>query len=313
MSQWTKLEESLPRVVRRHSDEGKGVVEYVPPPWADFDTNEVLDKNAECYSLEIISHGTLLENVKLFDKPYYVLGSLDDCQLVYKNPLVSRRHLVFQLNRHGGLMLFDLKSTHGTTVNHMQIKPETYYLLRAGDQVRVGKRGSTSRTYIVCGPEHVLSQEETEELPKRKKVAKDSTKEDERIIMEAVKKATAADYYDTSLGFDEYDSYFDSGEKTDDKGAKRKQKTHTSTSLKVDLNRLYQEEVEALNRWYAVLASAIDADIISSSQKMSKTDKQLKNIQLKGFNEDKLKLQNQLDNIRSEIERHKRLLRLTRS
>lgn len=314
MPAWRELEQSLPRVVKQHSTSGKGLVDYIPPPWADFDPKEVLDTNSHGFSVDIISNGTLLENVQLGSKAYYALGSMDECELVYKNPLVSRKHLILQLNRHGGLLLFDLNSTHGTTVNHKRVEPETYYLLKDGDQIRIGQRGTTSRTYVVCGPpETERGDDGTEETARPKKIAKKSPKTDEQEIMDAVKRATAADYYDTNLYFDEWGSYFDRDQEKAVKRNKPKQKTHTSESIKGDLRRLYQEEVDALNRWYKVLASAINDGLIEGSQKMSKTDSQLKKIQLKGFNEDRNKIQTQIDKIRSDIERYNKLLRLTRA
>ncbi|GIX60841.1 FHA domain containing protein, putative [Babesia caballi] len=315
MEEWARLELALPRVVRRLGAEGRGVPSYLPPPWADFDPREVLGKDAEAYSVDVISNGTLLENVQLGKAAHCVLGSMDECELVYKNPLVSRRHLVLQLNRYGRLLLFDLGSTHGTTVNHRRVEPEKYHMLAVGDQIRIGQRGSTSRTYVVCGPEEVepACDDSTASGIRPRKVAKSLAERDEQEIMDKVKRATAADYYDTSLDFDELDDYYDRERVKELAVNKRKQKTHTAASLRGDLARLYREEVGVINRWHEILREARDAGLICEQQEVSKCDTPIKSIQRKGFDEDRAKLQEQVDRIRAEIDRYRKLLRLTRS
>ncbi|GBE59145.1 FHA domain containing protein, putative [Babesia ovata] len=314
MHEWEQLELTLPTAVRRGPEEGKGLVDYVPPPWAKFDPNEVLGKEAHALSVDVISRGTLLENVELGNSAHCVLGSMDECQLVYKNPLVSRRHLVLQLNRYGKLLLYDLGSTHGTTLNHVRIEPYKYYVLKVGDQIRIGQRGSTSRTYVICGPEETpTNQDDAKPATKPKKIAKSWAAKDEEEIMSKVKKATAADYYDTNLYFDEWDEYFDRDQVKQETEAKRKRKTHTAASLKADLMRLYQEEVDILNRWYSIVKQADDEGIIDAPDHSTKSVSLVKNIQRKGLDDDRTKLQEQIDGIRAEIDRYRKLLKLTRA
>ncbi|CDR97086.1 FHA domain containing protein, putative [Babesia bigemina] len=314
MHKWSQLELALPTASRRGSEEGRGLADYVPPPWASFDPQEVLGKDAHALSVDVISRGTLLENVELGRSAHCVLGSMDECQLVYKNPLVSRRHLVLQLNRYGRLLLYDLGSTHGTTLNHVRIEPCRYYLLKVGDQIRIGERGSTSRTYVVCGPEEApAAQEDATPAPKPKKIAKSWAAKDEQEIMSKVKNATAADYYDTNLYFDEWDDYFDRDQVKQESESKRKRKTHTAASLKADLSRLYQEEVDLLNRWYTIVKQAEDEGIIGASGDPAKPVSLVKNIQRKGLDGDRAKLQEQIDAVRADIDRSRKLLKLTRA
>ncbi|ORM40061.1 Kanadaptin [Babesia sp. Xinjiang] len=314
MRDWEELELELPRVVRKHAVEGRGIVDYHPPLWADFNPKDVLGKDVYRYSVDIISNGTFLENVKLGSKSYCILGSMDDCDFVYKNPLVSRKHLVLQLNRHGSLLLYDLCSTHGTTLNHVRIEPDKYYMLKVGDQIRIGLRGSTSRTYVVCGPEESdpLQEDVTSDM-KPKKKAKTLAEKDEQEIMAKVKNATAADYYDTHLYFDEWDDYFDRDQVKQESSAKRKQKTHTAASLKADLAKLCQEEIDILNRWYDIIKQAKEEGLIREGDVEIKAETLVKKIQKKGLNEDRAKLQDEVNRIREDIEYHKRLLRLTRT
>ncbi|GFE53110.1 FHA domain containing protein [Babesia ovis] len=312
MAEWTQLELSLPTVIKRHVEGSRGVIDYVPPPWADFNPQEVLGKDA--YSIDIISNGTLLENRKLGNKAYCILGSMDDCDLVYKNQLVSRKHLVIQLNRYGSLLLYDLGSTHGTTLNHVRIEPNKYYILNTGDQIRIGRRGTTSRTYIICGPEDAdQPQEEATAESKPKKKAKTLAEKDDQEIMDKVKKATAADYYDTNLYFDEWDDYFDREQTKEENRTKRKQKTHTAASLRVDLKRLCQEEVDTLNRWYDILKQAKEEGLVQEDGAKTKPDTLVKKIQRKGLSEDRTKFQEKINQIREDIDYHKKLLRLTRT
>jgi pSer/pThr/pTyr-binding forkhead associated (FHA) protein len=65
----------------------------------------------------------------------FVVGREDDCQLVLKNTLVSRRHARFYVSP-GGLIVEDLGSLNGVFVNQRRIEEPT--LLAHGDVVGIG-------------------------------------------------------------------------------------------------------------------------------------------------------------------------------
>ncbi|EDO08047.1 FHA domain containing protein [Babesia bovis T2Bo] len=289
-----------------------GNTEYTPPPWANFNTAEVLTQD-NIYSLEIISRGKIIATEHLKDKRYYVLGSLDTCDLVYTNPLVSRRHLVLQYNRHGHLLLYDLKSTHGTTLNHEKIEPDKYYKLKNGDQVRIGTKGTTSRTYIVCGPDDPECTQQNEPELKKRKSVKDKLVKDEQELMDKVSKATAAEYYDTNLYFDEYDEYFDRDPVNNKRQKKEKQKVHTAASLQHDIQELYQAEIDTLNRWYDILKQSKEEGFEYTGDTPTKTDTLMHTLQLKSLESDRIKYQKQLDTIQQDIEHLQKLLKLTQT
>ena len=50
---------------------------------------------------------------------------------------VSRLHAVIQLTTHG-IILIDLSSTNGTTLNNNRLPPDQPYLLQNGDEIRFG-------------------------------------------------------------------------------------------------------------------------------------------------------------------------------
>ncbi len=68
-------------------------------------------------------------------KPIINVGRRSSCDIVLRDPMVSRDHL--QLRVEGGkYILFDLGSTAGTYVNNKQVKMTA---LKPGDVIRIGK------------------------------------------------------------------------------------------------------------------------------------------------------------------------------
>ena len=106
----------------------------------------------DLYSLEVLKNGCIISNVDLTSKPFHVFGRLPNCDVSLEHPSVSRYHAVIQYktsdssNSEKGFYIYDLGSTHGTTVNKSRIEPKRYYRLRVG---YVFKFGGSSRLFIL--------------------------------------------------------------------------------------------------------------------------------------------------------------------
>ena len=106
----------------------------------------------DLYSLEVLKNGCIISNIDLTSKPFLVFGRLPNCDVSLEHPSVSRYHAVIQYktsdssNSEKGFYIYDLGSTHGTTVNKSRIEPKRYYRLRVG---YVFKFGGSSRLFIL--------------------------------------------------------------------------------------------------------------------------------------------------------------------
>ena len=106
----------------------------------------------DLYSLEVLKNGCIISNIDLTSKPFHVFGRLPSCDISLEHPSVSRYHAVIQYkqsdssNSERGFYIYDLGSTHGTTVNKSPLEPKRYYRLRVG---YVFKLGGSSRLFIL--------------------------------------------------------------------------------------------------------------------------------------------------------------------
>ena len=104
------------------------------------------------YSFEIIKNGSVIDNYDLTKKSFHVIGRLPSCDHAMEHPSLSRYHAVLQYcavdnDRHTvGWYLYDLDSTHGTTVNKYKVKPRVYQHVKVG---HVLKFGGSSRMFIL--------------------------------------------------------------------------------------------------------------------------------------------------------------------
>ncbi|XP_952253.1 uncharacterized protein TA13320 [Theileria annulata] len=308
---WKLLETELPISIHKKGNDFKSNLVYKPPGWSCISPDpKILE-----FSIQIISNGVILETVKLGSKSHYILGSLDDCDFVYKNPQVSRKHFVLHYTRSNSLVIYDLNSTTGTTVNHKQLLPEKYYLLSLGDQIRIGKPGLSTRSYIITGHsifsevEDVL-QEKLESMRKKKKSDVDKVKIMKKIEKELEKelKITKVEesYYDTSLFLDEYDEYLDENPERH----KRKQTVMKKSDILLAILKLQKSEIQILNNWYTVLKDATPDNYQLSKESASKIDFELEKVKKKQLKEDKLNFQRDLDRIRGELDHNFKLLRV---
>jgi len=133
------------------------------PPWGGVVSQDLKLP----YSMTILKDGTVKDTVDLTKKSRFVFGRNDDCDVRVEHPSCSRYHAVLQYCvvekdlRKKGFYLYDMGSTHGTYLNKVKIKPQSYNRVRVGYQLKFG--GST-RLYIVEGPEE--DQEEETDIDK---------------------------------------------------------------------------------------------------------------------------------------------------
>ena len=75
-----------------------------------------------------------MDHIDICNQPLYFVGTFwrtigyvgrnaDVCDIVPEHPSLSRIHAVIQLGKGGRIEIMDFKSTHGTFVNGVQIKP----------------------------------------------------------------------------------------------------------------------------------------------------------------------------------------------
>ena len=68
----------------------------------------------------------------------FLIGRHDKCQLRPKSESVSRQHCVIALHK-GRVLIQDLKSRNGTSVNGVQLQPMKPKSLKPGDALKIGK------------------------------------------------------------------------------------------------------------------------------------------------------------------------------
>ena len=60
--------------------------------------------------------------------------------------MVANYTFIPEADKPGGVFLYELGSSYGTTVNKVKIKPHTYYMMKTGYVI---KFGASTRLYIV--------------------------------------------------------------------------------------------------------------------------------------------------------------------
>ncbi|GCB72240.1 hypothetical protein scyTo_0006213 [Scyliorhinus torazame] len=146
---------SLPRkprfsAIRLPSDKYKpcSPLPYVEPPWGGLAESP--------YSFEILKNGSIVSDIGLNSKSFFVIGRLPNCDVPLEHPSISRYHAIVQHRRVAdgesgtGFYIYDLDSTHGTMVNKQKVQPKSYQRLKVGHVIKFG--GST-RLLVLQGPE----------------------------------------------------------------------------------------------------------------------------------------------------------------
>lgn len=67
----------------------------------------------------------------------FLIGRSDDCHLRPKSDSISRRHCAI-LHKDGKILLVDLKSRNGTSVNDKPLDPAKAKILKDGDKIKIG-------------------------------------------------------------------------------------------------------------------------------------------------------------------------------
>lgn len=117
---------------------------YKEPSWSGIPE--------DLFTLEVLKNGCIISNIDLTSKPFHVFGRLPNCDVSLEHPSVSRYHAVIQYktsdtsNSEKGFYIYDLGSTHGTTVNKSRLEAKRYYRLRVG---YVFKFGGSSRLFVL--------------------------------------------------------------------------------------------------------------------------------------------------------------------
>ncbi|XP_041971042.1 kanadaptin [Aricia agestis] len=148
------------------------------------------------YGLEVLKSGIIMERIDLTKKPYYVFGRQPNSDVVMAHPTISRHHAVLQYKAFSeegevpsGWYIFDLGSTHGTFLNRDRIKERQYTRVRVGHQI---KFGTSTRTYIVLGPDFDCEGESELTVTEIKKRASEMKLERDRLIKEAIEQREKA-------------------------------------------------------------------------------------------------------------------------
>jgi hypothetical protein len=125
---------------------------YTPPPWSA--------PPSSTFTLEAIKDGLVVEALDVSARPYYVIGRHPStADLVVAHPSVSRQHAVLQFRDTGEAFLFDLGSTHGTTINKQAVPARTYVAVRVGAMIRLGQ---SSRTLCLMGDANPAHESDTD-------------------------------------------------------------------------------------------------------------------------------------------------------
>ncbi|XP_073010400.1 uncharacterized protein [Typha latifolia] len=127
------------------SQSGKFPVPYSIPPWSEVPSYP--------FFFEVLKDGSIIEQLDVSNKGCYMFGRVDLCDFILEHPTISRYHAVLQFKRDGGVFLYDLGSTHGTSVNKNQVKKKVYTEIHVGDVIRFGL---SSRLYIFQGPSELM-------------------------------------------------------------------------------------------------------------------------------------------------------------
>ncbi|KAL6553077.1 hypothetical protein OROGR_006919 [Orobanche gracilis] len=123
-------------------------VPYTIPPWSGPPDHQ--------FFIEVLKDGAIVDQYDVNKKGAYMFGRVDLCDFVLDHPTISRFHAVLQFKSNGGAYLYDLGSTHGTSINKSQVKKRVYMDLHVGDVIRFGQ---SSRLYIFQGPSDLMPPE----------------------------------------------------------------------------------------------------------------------------------------------------------
>ncbi|CAH0404494.1 unnamed protein product [Chilo suppressalis] len=161
-------------------------IPYKEPKWSG------ICPDGANYGLEVLKSGMIVENIDLTKKSFYVFGRLANCDVVMAHPTISRYHCILQYKAFAeegeppcGWYLHDMGSTHGTFLNKERLKSNHYTRVRVGHQI---KFGSSSRTYIMLGPDFDCEGESELSVTEIKQRALNMKLDRQRLIAEDIER-----------------------------------------------------------------------------------------------------------------------------
>jgi hypothetical protein len=119
--------------------QSQAAVPYKEPSWGAI--------CEEKFAFEVIKNGSVVDNIDLTKKSFYVIGRLPSCDVPMEHPSLSRHHAVLQYScgkseqYPKGWYLFDLDSTHGTWINKNKVPPQKFHRIHVDYVLKFG--GST--------------------------------------------------------------------------------------------------------------------------------------------------------------------------
>ena len=135
---------------------------YTVPHWSSDPPKD------QAFSLSVIKHGVIIDEVDLTGKAYIIFGRLPNCDVQLEHPSISRYHAVLQyrpaskekgevesenhtsvfstIPQEPGYYVYDLGSTHGTYLNKRRLDQRCYFRVRIGQMM---KFGGSSRLFLL--------------------------------------------------------------------------------------------------------------------------------------------------------------------
>ncbi|CAE6205960.1 unnamed protein product [Arabidopsis arenosa] len=165
-------------------------VPYTIPEWSGPPSHQ--------FQLEVLKEGAIVDTLDVYKKGAYLFGRDGICDFALEHPSISRFHAVIQYKRSGAAYIFDLGSTHGTTVNKNKVDKKVFVDLHVGDVIRFG--GST-RLYIFQGPSDLMPPEKDLQLIREAKMRMEMS-EREASLRRARQQASMADGVSWGMGED---------------------------------------------------------------------------------------------------------------
>lgn len=153
------------------------------------------------FFLEVLKDGAIFEKLDVSKKGAYMFGRIDLCDFVLEHPTISRFHAVLQFRNDGDVFLYDLGSTHGSSINKSQIKKRMYTKIHVGDVIRFGQ---SSRLYIFQGPSELMPPEKDMQKLRDAKIRQNMV-DREASLLRAKTQAALAEGISWGMGEDAID------------------------------------------------------------------------------------------------------------
>ncbi|GMI69027.1 hypothetical protein like AT5G38840 [Hibiscus trionum] len=179
-----------PNSIEKPLNSNQSSVPYTIPQWSGPPCHH--------FFLEVLKDGCIVDQFKVYEKGAYMFGRVDLCDFVLEHPTISRFHAVLQFRSSGEAYLYDLGSTHGTSVNKNQVTKRTYVDLHVGDVIRFGH---STRLYIFQGPSELMPPEKDLKVIREAKIREEMS-DREASLRRARAEASLSDGISWGMGED---------------------------------------------------------------------------------------------------------------